>query len=194
MSRVSWSTCQWVGTVADGLRDRSWLQNFGSRPRRCHRRGRAGRGHHFASFPTGMPRSLMARNKCYFLVRLLTEHGEALPLTDFAMSRPIVVTVCIAGSSELWAALTAPTSMALTCRWRSRPQHQKRSSRKCVARACVSSRVLRNRAGRYLNNSGRGSGMKPSRFGICTRGSVCASRTIALSIILPSARMKATTE
>src|SRR5678809_1430819 len=24
-------------------------------------------------------------------------------------------------------ALTAPTSMALTCRWRSRPQHQKRS-------------------------------------------------------------------
>jgi hypothetical protein len=52
----------------------------------------------------------------------------------------------------------------------------------------------RNRAGRYLNNSGRGSGMKPSRFGICTRGSVCASRTVALSIILPSARMKATTE
>ena len=37
MSRVSWSTCQWVGTVADGLRDRSWLQNFGSRPRGCHR-------------------------------------------------------------------------------------------------------------------------------------------------------------
>ena len=74
-----------------------------------------------------------------------------------------------------------------------KPAH-KRSSRKCVARACVSSRVLRNRAGRYLNNSGRGSGMKPSRFGICTRGSVCASRTIALSIILPSARMKATTE
>jgi site-specific recombinase XerD len=63
-----------------------------------------------------------------------------------------------------------------------------------VARACVSIRVLQNRAGRYLNNSGRGSGMKPSRFGICTRGSVCASRTIALSIILPSARMKATTE
>src|SRR5215813_2800088 len=33
-------------------------------------------------------------------------------------------------------ALTAPTSMALPCRWRSRPQHQKRThalSAKCIA-------------------------------------------------------------
>ena len=41
----------------------------------------------------------------------------------------------------------------------------------------------------YLNNSGRGSGMKPSRLGICTRGSVWASSTTALSMTLPSARM-----
>ena len=31
-------------------------------------------------------------------------------------------------------ALTAPTSMALTCRWRSRPQHQKRTAR---SRLCL---------------------------------------------------------
>ena len=30
--------------------------DFGSRPRGCNRRGRPGRGHHFASLPTGMPR------------------------------------------------------------------------------------------------------------------------------------------
>ena len=35
---------------------------------------------------------------------------------------PIVVIVCILGASR------APTSMALACRWRSRPQHQKRGS------------------------------------------------------------------
>ena len=34
----------------------------------------------------------------------------------------------------------------------------------------------------YLNNSGRGSGMKPSRFGICT-GQALASRTVALSMM-----------
>ena len=53
--------------------------DFGSRPRGCHRRGRPGRGHHFASLPTGMPRSLMARNKRHFLVRLAHEHGGAYP-------------------------------------------------------------------------------------------------------------------
>src|SRR5579859_6333570 len=47
--------------------------------------------------------------------------------TDLAMSRPIVATVCIACSSESWELLTAPTSVALTCRWRSRPQHQLRT-------------------------------------------------------------------
>src|SRR5262249_40993590 len=35
----------------------------------------------------------------------------------------IVVTVCIDSSSESWEPLAAPTSMALACRWRSRPQH-----------------------------------------------------------------------
>src|SRR6476660_10517184 len=30
---------------------------------------------------------------------------------------------------QIVGALTAPTSMALMCRWRSRPQHQKRTSR-----------------------------------------------------------------
>src|SRR5471032_672680 len=29
---------------------------------------------------------------------------------------------------QIVGALTAPTSVALTCRWRSRPQHQKRTS------------------------------------------------------------------
>src|SRR5450759_254718 len=47
--------------------------------------------------------------------------------TYLAMSRPIVVIVCMLGSSKLWGALTAHTFMALTCRWRSRPQHQKRT-------------------------------------------------------------------
>src|SRR6476660_9743626 len=32
-------------------------------------------------------------------------------------------------------ALTAPTSMALTCRWRSRPQHQMRTSAKSFSSA-----------------------------------------------------------
>src|SRR5262249_38895747 len=41
------------------------------------------------------------------------------------------VTACMFGSSESWA--SAPTSMALTCRWRSRPRHQKRRSRRLVA-------------------------------------------------------------
>jgi hypothetical protein len=43
--------------------------------------------------------------------------------------------------------------------------------------------------GSYLNSSGLGSGMKPSRLGIRTFGSVSASMTVVLSIILPSARM-----
>src|SRR5260370_11471929 len=43
------------------------------------------------------------------------------------MSRPIVVIVCMARSSESWEPLTAPAFMALTCRWRSRPQHHERT-------------------------------------------------------------------
>src|SRR5512141_940473 len=46
--------------------------------------------------------------------------------TDLAMSRPIVVIVCMARSSESWE-LNSPTSMAPMCRWRSRPQHQNRT-------------------------------------------------------------------
>ena len=49
-----------------------------------------------------------------------------------AMPRPTVVTVCMFGSSESWEPLTAPTSLALTCRCRSRPQHQKATSRGCL--------------------------------------------------------------
>jgi hypothetical protein len=41
-----------------------------------------------------------------------------------AISRPIVVTACMFSSSEIVRASTAPTSMALACRWRSRPQHR----------------------------------------------------------------------
>src|SRR5450759_2165816 len=48
--------------------------------------------------------------------------------TDLAMSRPIVLIACMLGSSNC-GALTAHTFMALTCRWRSRPQHQKQTSR-----------------------------------------------------------------
>jgi hypothetical protein len=33
-------------------------------------------------------------------------------------------------SSESWEPQTAPTSLALACRWRSRPQHQKQKSRR----------------------------------------------------------------
>src|SRR4029450_3075391 len=39
------------------------------------------------------------------------------------MSRPMVITVCMFGSSESWA-LGAPTSMALACRVESRLQHR----------------------------------------------------------------------
>ena len=49
---------------------------------------------------------------------------DAVDRTDLAMSRPIVVTVCIAPPNR--GSPTAPTSMALMCRWRSRPQHQLR--------------------------------------------------------------------
>src|SRR5262245_13107811 len=41
-------------------------------------------------------------------------------------------------------ALTAPTSMALACRWRSRPQHQKRT--KCAAAKSIAIRSPRRRA------------------------------------------------
>jgi hypothetical protein len=34
---------------------------------------------------------------------------------------------CMLSSSESWEPQTAPTSLALTCRWRSRPQHQFRT-------------------------------------------------------------------
>ena len=37
-------------------------------------------------------------------------------------------TVCIVSSSESWEPSTAPTSLALSCRWRSRPQHHERTS------------------------------------------------------------------
>src|SRR5262249_39841761 len=50
-------------------------------------------------------------------------------------------------------------------------------------------RAQEHRAECYLNNSGRGSGMKPLRLGISTRGRVCASSTVALSMILASERM-----
>src|SRR5262249_40245815 len=43
------------------------------------------------------------------------------------MSKPIVVIACMLSSSESWEPQTAPTSLALTCRWRSRPQHQFRT-------------------------------------------------------------------
>src|SRR5262245_15240052 len=43
------------------------------------------------------------------------------------MSKPIVVIACMLSSSESWEPQTAPTSLALTCRWRSRPQHHKRT-------------------------------------------------------------------
>src|SRR5262245_26977685 len=43
------------------------------------------------------------------------------------MSKPIVVIVCMLSSSESWEPQTAPTSLALACRWRSRPQHQNRT-------------------------------------------------------------------
>src|SRR3977135_1263228 len=33
----------------------------------------------------------------------------------------------MSSSSESWEPLTAPTSVALTCRWRSRPQHHNRT-------------------------------------------------------------------
>jgi hypothetical protein len=41
----------------------------------------------------------------------------------------------------------------------------------------------------HLNTSGRGSGINPLRFGISNRGSVFASSTIDLSMILASVRM-----
>src|SRR6516164_9327801 len=42
------------------------------------------------------------------------------------MSRPTVVTVCI-WLLRIVGALATPTSVALACPWRSRPQHQRRT-------------------------------------------------------------------
>jgi hypothetical protein len=42
-------------------------------------------------------------------------------------------TVCIVSSSESWEPSTAPTSLTLSCRWRSRPQHHERTQ-KCRRR------------------------------------------------------------
>src|SRR3712207_156885 len=42
------------------------------------------------------------------------------------MSRPMVVTVCMFGSSELWVSLQNPLLWHSRDGWRSRPQHQKR--------------------------------------------------------------------
>src|SRR5215475_7323760 len=44
---------------------------------------------------------------------------------DLAISRPIVEIDCIDSSSESWEAQTAPTSLALSCPWRSRPQSRR---------------------------------------------------------------------
>jgi GNAT superfamily N-acetyltransferase len=49
------------------------------------------------------------------------------------MSKPIVVIACMLSSSESWEPQTAPTSLALTCRWRSRPQHQMLTERLLAA-------------------------------------------------------------
>src|SRR6266571_831471 len=46
------------------------------------------------------------------------------------MSRPIVVIVCMDWLLRIVGALTAPTFMALACRWRSRPQLQLRTCRR----------------------------------------------------------------
>src|SRR5204863_1753280 len=45
--------------------------------------------------------------------------------TDFAMSRPIVVTVCMDSSSESWEPQQRPHPWHSRAGWRSRPQHQK---------------------------------------------------------------------
>jgi hypothetical protein len=58
------------------------------------------------------------------------------------MSRPIVQTICMGSSVESWEPLAAPTSLALSCRWRSRPQHQ--------SRTCRSTRQVRSSSSRSL--------------------------------------------
>src|SRR5580704_19175729 len=47
--------------------------------------------------------------------------------TDLAMSRPMVVIDCMIWLLRIVGCQQAPTFMALTCRWRSRPQHQKQT-------------------------------------------------------------------
>ena len=46
--------------------------------------------------------------------------------TDFAISRPIVEIDCLGCSSESWELQWHPL-LAIWCRWRSHPQHQKQS-------------------------------------------------------------------
>src|ERR1700752_4633225 len=53
--------------------------------------------------------------------------------TDFAISRPIVEIDCIGCSSESWEPQNGAHSLALSRRWRSRPQHQKPTSATAAA-------------------------------------------------------------
>src|SRR6187200_2952406 len=62
--------------------------------------------------------------------------------TDLAMSRPIVVTVCMDSSSESWEPQQRPHPWHSRAGWRSRPQHHKRTSRHSLR--C---RLLQHRAG-----------------------------------------------
>ena len=56
--------------------------------------------------------------------------GPILGAVDLGIANDgesIVVIVCMTWLLQIVGALTAPTSMALTCRWRSRPQHHERT-------------------------------------------------------------------
>jgi transposase len=55
-----------------------------------------------------------------------TKRGLVLHRTRHLFIRH-VETVCIVSSSESWELSTAPTSLALSCRWRSRPQYHLRT-------------------------------------------------------------------
>jgi len=48
------------------------------------------------------------------------------------MSRPMVEIVCMDSSSESWEPSNGAISLALSCRWRSRPQHQNRTLAKLL--------------------------------------------------------------
>jgi hypothetical protein len=75
-----------------------------------------------------------------------------------AMSRPIVETVCIVSSSESWEPSTAPTSLALSCRWRSRPQHHSTTITSNATRSAVVTasrwRQMKPRHPRFFGASG----------------------------------------